>query len=246
MRTGVAALIVLVAVALVPSAAAAQLPVGEADGVRIVRESGRIVVVFTPRAAQLYRRLAGRFVGVECHELIDPDGGPFQSVGSGYTVFRAPRQGRRLRTGDHARWDYCRVWLEARTVRRNGRRERRPRALIVSIPLTQRGAIRLDEQAKASVLLKLEVAVGIIAYRLGLKTFPTPPQVLARTRSPRVVALPTADATPPAGSVGYYSDGQQRAALVILSASGRRLFIGYEGDGVVRTNVAPYIYGKLD
>ena len=183
--------------------------------------------------------------------LVDPDGGPFQSVGSGDTVFRAPRQGRRLRTGDHADGTIAASrWRRERCVA-TASVSRRPRALIVSIPLTQRGAIRLDEQDKASVLLQLEVAVGIIAYRLDLKTFPTPAQVLAGSlrrlpgRRP-LVALPTADATPPAGSVGYYSDGQQRAALVILSASGRRLFIEYEGDGVVRTNVAPYIYGKLD
>ena len=46
--------------------------------------------------------------------------------------------------------------------------------------------------------------------------------------------------------MGYYSDGGERAAAVIVSASGRRLFIEYQADGVLRTNVADYIYGELD
>ena len=61
-----------------------------------------------------------------------------------------------------------------------------------------------------------------------------------------LVALPSPDATPPAGKLGYYSDGGQRAAAVTLSASGRRLFIEYQPEGVLRTNVAGYIYGDLD
>jgi hypothetical protein len=44
-------------------AAEAQLPVGEAEGVRIVRERGALVVVFTSRATGLYRRIAGKRAG---------------------------------------------------------------------------------------------------------------------------------------------------------------------------------------
>jgi len=42
-----------------------QAPVGEARGVHIVRERGAIVVVFTQRAAKLYKRIAGRLVRVD-------------------------------------------------------------------------------------------------------------------------------------------------------------------------------------
>jgi hypothetical protein len=51
-----------------PSAGAqtVQLPVGEAKGVRIVRERGAIVVVFTSRATRLWRRVAGKRVSVLC------------------------------------------------------------------------------------------------------------------------------------------------------------------------------------
>jgi hypothetical protein len=50
--SGVAAALVLL---LVPSSGVAQmqLPVDEADGVRVVREKGGIVVFFTARAAKL-------------------------------------------------------------------------------------------------------------------------------------------------------------------------------------------------
>ena len=57
-----------------------------------------------------------------------------------------------------------------------------------------------------------------------------------------VVALAGSADTPPAGKLGYWSDGAEHVALVTLSASGRRLFIEYEGD-VLHTNVAGYLFG---
>ena len=163
MRTGVAALIVLVAVALVPSAAAAQLPVGEADGVRIVRERGAIVVVFTQRAERLWRRVAGRVVSVHCWERGEPDEDGFLSVSGGGSSLRAPKRGRRLDTGDHTRgMDYCRVWRAPRWVRRGRERVRLGRRLIVSIPLTQKGAVYLDEQSKARLLQRLLLVASLL------------------------------------------------------------------------------------
>jgi hypothetical protein len=69
-----------------PATAVAQtpLPVGETNGVRIVRERGALVVVFTPKAKKLWRRVAGRRVSVLCTEFL-PDG----SAGGG-TTMRAP------------------------------------------------------------------------------------------------------------------------------------------------------------
>ncbi len=74
-----AAAVVLLAT---PSDGVAQttLPVGEARGVKIVRERGALVVVFTKPAAKLYRRIAGRNVEVECTEM-DDAGGRTQSIG---------------------------------------------------------------------------------------------------------------------------------------------------------------------
>ena len=58
-----------------------------------------------------------------------------------------------------------------------------------------------------------------------------------------VVSLPNPSDTPPAGSIGYYSDGALHVAAVVLSASGRRLFLEGDVDHVIRTNVLEYLYG---
>jgi hypothetical protein len=238
LRATVLGFAALLAVAA-PSAASAgtDLPVGEADGVRIVRERGALVVVFTPRADRLRRQVAGRRVSVFCTEFT-ADG----EHGGGVTM-RAPRKGRRIRTGDLTRgMDYCRVWLRRKTGRR----------LIVSVPLTQRGAVHLDEEARAGDIMAVLFLAGYIAERRHLDRWPTPAELLQRVgeraaaTNPQLVALASPADTPPAGAVGYYSDGAQHAAAVMLSATGRRLFYESEGDGVIRTNLAEYVYGDLD
>jgi hypothetical protein len=223
--------------------AAAQLPVGEADGVRIVRERGAIVVVFTKTADRLLRRVAGRPVSVYCTEFLE--GG----TASGEATVRAPKKGRKIRTGDLTRgMDYCRVWLAERTVRRRIRgkirRVTRGRELIASIPLTQRGAVYLDEQEKAGALMGVLFLAQHLADKQGKDTIPTAEQILAarpRLRS-LVVALMGPAETPPPDKVGYWSDGAEHVAVVALSTLGRRLFVEYEGD-VLHTNVVEYIYG---
>jgi hypothetical protein len=229
------------------SSAAAQLPVGEADGVRIVRDrQGAIVVKFTPRAAKLWRRMAGRRVSVFCTDLPAP-GSNGDVIADGGTTFRAPKRGRTLRTGDLTRGlDYCRVLLA-----------RRPRRPLVSIPLTQTGAVHLDERAKAVRLTTILSLAKLVASEEDLAGYPTHAQLtdfLASLR-PRpigermargIVALATPAATPPAGKVGYYSDGIERVAVVVLSRSARRLFVEFESGGVLRTNVAGFIFGDED
>jgi hypothetical protein len=241
---------VLLVVAPPAGAQTVQLPVGQADGVRIVRERGAIVVVFTPRAERLWRRVAGKRVSVMCEEESEPDEHGFVMVQRGGTTFRAPRRGRRLRTGDLTRgMDFCQVWLESRTLTRNGQREHYGRELIVAIPLTQQGAVRLDEQARAYALMGVLTIASIDARRRDLDHFPTPAELVERlpllTRPLRlsVVALSSPSDTPPAGSIGYYSDGARHVAAVVVSASGRRLFLEFDVDEVVRSNVLRYIYG---
>lgn len=235
----VAAIAGLVGVALlgVPSAAAAQgeLPVGEAEGVRIVREHGAIVVVFTRQAKKLWRRVAGRRVSVLCTEFLD-DG----TAGGGATM-RAPKRGRKIRTGDLTRgMDYCNVSLEPR-------RRGRSSELIVSVPLTQRGAVFLDEREQVSLLMGILFLAEDLAENRDLPGAATAEQLVARW--PRLeghlVPLGGPAETPPPKTVGYWSDGAQHYAAVTLSTSGRRLFIEYEGD-VLHTNVAGYIYGDFE
>jgi hypothetical protein len=236
----------LVGVALIglPSAAAAQveLPVGEAEGVRIVRERGAIVVVFTSHAKKLWRRVAGRPVSVLCTEFLD-DG----TAGGGATM-RAPKRGRKIRTGDLTRgMDYCRVWLAKRTYRRDGGSVTRGRELVVSVPLTQRGAVYLDEEKNVRLMMSVLLFAGLDAEDRGQTTRPTAEQLLSRRpRIGRLVfALSGPADTPPAGKVGYWSDGMQHLAVVTVSALGRRLFWEGEGD-VLHTNVAGYVYNEID
>ena len=249
MRGGVTGVVTALLLALVlPSASSAQapLPVGEADGVRIVRERGALVVVFTQRAEKLRRRVAGMRVSVLCTEFTS--GG---TNGGGVTQ-RAPKRGRRINTGDHTRgMDYCRVWLAARTVTRGGERRRQGREHIVSIPLTQEGAVFLDEQFKAFNLTVLLAASELGAEARNRTGFLSPAQLfpLVRNSRPRppfaLVALAAPSDTPPAGALGYYSDGAKHAAAVVLSASGKRLFLEFNGD-VLHTNIAEYLFGGLD
>ena len=251
-RWCVLATVTAVALVAAPSAGAQtpQLPVGQADGVRIVRVEGAIVVVFTARAERLWRRVAGRRVSVMCEEWSEPDGLGNVMVQGGGTTMRAPRRGRRIRTGDLTRgMDFCEVSLEPRTVTRNGLRVRHRRELIVAIPLTQKGAIRLDEKARARALFLLIAMAGIDAERRHLDHYPTPAELvehvplLPRPLKLSVVALASPSDTPPSGSIGYYSDGAQHVAAVVLSATGRRLFFEFDVDETVRTNVIGYIYG---
>lgn len=246
---------------LMPSSGMAtppSLPVGEANGVRIVKQRGAIVVVFTKPAARLYRRLAGKRVTVSCTEMDDGKKLGFRIVSTGGTTFRAPKRGRRLETGDMTPGqDYCRVWLAARTVKRQGRViSRSSRDHVVSIPLTQAGAVHLDEELKTFLLLSVLLRAGVEADDRKSGVYPTADQMLAAfgppPRSPDrrhrlpypLVALANAGDTPPSGSIGYYSDGQLHVAAAAVSASGRRLFIEYMPDKVLRTNVADYMFDE--
>jgi hypothetical protein len=232
----VAAAVLLVGCLLaVPTTAGAQapLPVGEAEGVRIVRERGALVVVFTPSAKKLWRRVAGRRVSVLCTEFL-PDG----SAGGG-TTMRAPKRGRKIRTGDLTRgMDYCSVSLEPR------RGSQRSSEWLVSVPLTQRGAVYLDEREKTSEMMGILILAGVLAEKRGLQGAATAEQLLARWPhlAGYLVALSGPAETPPPKTIGYWSDAVQHVAVAALSSSGRRLFVEYEGD-VLHTSVAGYIYG---
>lgn len=242
--------IAAVGVVAAPASAAAPLPTGHSQGVKIVWKGGQ-VIVFGKRATGLYKKIAGRKVTVSCWHLTDGGGN-----GGGVPVW-APKRGRVLKTGDLVRdWDYCRVWRPGWTVRRRNTTTHHPRMLVVSIPLTQKGAVYIDEQVKAVGLSAL-----LLFARRGNLSSPTGPFHASNVvvdvmggvlrlpwfwpgRHP-LVALATPDQTPPVGAVGYFSDGHEHAAAVTLSASGRRLFIEHQRDDVLHTNVADYVFGRF-
>jgi hypothetical protein len=227
---------------LAPPATSAQaaLPVGEADGVRVVREHGGVVVVFTAKAAKLYKRIAGKPVQVSCTEITR--GGS----NSGRVGLRAPARRGKLVTGDKTRGlDYCRVWLAPHTITRRGERTRVGRLLIVSVPLTQRGAVFLDEEKKVTELVGVLAVAAIVKERQKLPGYPTHAQLIQRfpKAADEVVALAAPGDAPPPKKVGYFSDGQEHIAAVTLSSSGRRLFIETGADDFLGTNVAEYLFG---
>jgi len=236
--TGIAVALVIL---LAPATAHAQLPVGEADGVRVAREHRGIVVTFTADAAKLYKRIAGKKMLVSCSRILE------EGAQTNENGLVAPRQRGKLVTGDRSRgYDYCRVWLAPRKVTIRGERLRLPRQLIVSVPLTQQGAVFLDEETKTFTMLAVGVVAGIVEERQKLPGHPTYDQLVAKypKLARRVVGLAAPGDTPPAGKIGYYSDGAEHIALVTLSESGRRLFIEEAADDVFSTNVAEYVFGE--
>src|SRR5918999_2245917 len=237
--TGVVIALLLLALAAPSATAQGPLPLRPTDGVRVVRDRGEIVVVFSKRADRLWKRVAGKIVDVHCTQLFE-DG-----TGSGNNHVRAPKRGRRIRTGDGSRgWDYCRVWLEPRTVRRDGRRRRLQRQLIASLPLTQQGTVFLDNQYHAFLLSALLTVSELAAEDRGRDGFLTPDELmeLATTASgePGLVVLSSPSDTPPPDAVGYYSDGAKHAAAVTVSTAAKRLFFEVNGDAV-HTNVLRYL-----
>jgi hypothetical protein len=257
--SGLAAALVVLLVA--PSMCMAQgpLPVGESHGVRIVRERGAIVVIFTERAAKRYKRIAGRLVEVDCTDRQPRQPGPPRAyaflapshpgqitvVSGGGVTMRAPKRRRKLDTGDLTRGlDYCRLWLPPRTVRRDGERQRIGRRLIVSVPLTQTGAVFLDEESKARRLVQMLSIAGLVAGELKIRGWPSYAQLVDQVPEAGrgLVSLASPTDTPPAGKIGYYSDRQEHVAVVVVSKSGRRLIIELAGD-TLTTNIVEHVIG---
>ncbi len=165
----------------------------------------------------VHRRVAGKRISIYCTELVETDANGFGGSNTGGSTFRAPKRRRKIRTGDLTRGlDYCRVWLAARTVKRRGKRRRYWRKLIVSVPLTQTGAVHLDEESKSSAIWTLLLVAGLETD--DPKAYPTPAQLLEALRkrngvpASAIVALARPTDTPQAGSIGYYSNGREHVA----------------------------------
>lgn len=222
------------------AAAADPLPVGEAHGVRVTTGRAGAVFHFTKRAAALYREIAGRRVEVGCTTLARGDKlGLSEGGSSGGTYLRAPRRRASLRSGYVERnADYCSVTPYGRE------------AALVSVPLTQRGAIALDEQEKASTIVALQLFAGAIGDRVRPSAYPTPARFVAsrygrafRRAGFPLVALADPTDTPPARAYGYWSDGRRAAAFVTLSAAGRRLHLQLGPDDGISTNIPGALFG---
>lgn len=222
--------ILLAAIALavaVPSANAALadkwLPVYDAaDGVTVTGKGEERFVRFAPKAAALYRSLAGRQYTSGC---AGADGT------SGMDVGRVPRKRGRVEIAGTDKPDLCFISARLRgsdpsciltTTLGVGPGER-PWCARVIVALNAAGRAHLDALARAAELIAV-----FYANR----------QTLAEQQKaygPDVVALATPDELPPAGKVGFFDDGRVRVAAALL-ADGTRRFVRRDGD-VFSTNV---------
>jgi hypothetical protein len=248
MKTSLPRLLIASGVALAllaPSTAQAQtpdLPVGEARGVRLVRaDGGALVLIFSDRSAKLRERINSRYAWLSCTDL----GDRFFASGAGGNLDVAGR-GRRVATGfDPGPADFCRFFLKAHTVKRDGGRHRVARRILFSIPLTQRGAVYLDEESKTLRMFRITLFASFLAYDRKLPGHPTYAQLVQEhpKLAKVVVQLPGPADAPPPKLIGYYSDGREHIAVAILSASGKRLFIEHSAGDVLHTNVAAHLFG---
>ena len=193
---------------------------GEEQGVTVVRGSHGHFIRFDKRAAKVYRRIAGRRVIVGC-STVTATAGSFTVGDRVSDAMRAPRKRRRIRTVHGSGSDFCFVRLRA------------GRELVAIAPLTADGRTYIDEMSTAATL--------DLPFLLADDITDVPPSIALVVERGRglVVALDGPDGTPPAGKLGYWTDGV-RWVTAALTRAGRRLFIDQERD-VVRTNVLPYL-----
>lgn len=230
-----------------------------ADGVEAVMGKRTPVLRFGPRAAKLYRGLAGRTVSVGCGRpgvsnetenadgsvtttvggSFEPDTGLHELAGGGYagTEMRLPRSGARVKlpfTGDP--YDVCFI---ATPARRSDREcldpsflDGKAACVRLLVALTDAGRAQVDYRARMIDLDAIVDHVGWArdpAHRLA---------ELVGTAGLDVVALEQPDAAPAPGTTGVYLDGVTRVVAVTLR-DGTRKFVRWDGD-VYSTNVTEF------
>lgn len=207
-----------------------QLPVGT-DGLGVYARisRGRAVVTFTARAADIYAPIARRRVYVSCTILLE-------IVATGYATsttstgqwLTAPRHRGSLSVGvGHGRFDLCTV--------SNARSE------IAVIPVTRLGADYLDELQTARNVLSTAARVTAIPPR-------RPPSAaqMARVTRGRVVRLAGPYRLPPAGHIGYWTDGRTTVYVSELTFNGALFFYAENLDnGLVITNLTGWESGQV-
>jgi hypothetical protein len=215
------------------AAAAAGLPVGHAKGVSVrVGRHGvnfRFAGTLDPTVAALLR--PRRHVDLSCTEL-----GPLKMDGTRTSSrvterVRLPERLRRLRlpTGIGQHPSFCTMRLVS------------TRLDIVDIPVTQDGAIYVDERHTLFGIRNAAFTAASDAEDAHSETFEPADQYVHRYGSDGdMVALATPDAVPPAGTIGIFSDGGDHFEAVALTTLGRRLFYDINAD-VLTTNGTPYL-----
>jgi hypothetical protein len=130
---------------------------------------------------------------------------------------------------------FCTVWQVA-PVHRS----------LVDIPVTQDGAIYLDERRTMQTLGNAGYIAASDSADTGRTTFAPTEELVSdynRGNLGTAVALATPDETPPPGKLGIFSDGAHHFEAVKLTTRGRRLFYDINGE-ILTTNGQTYLYGN--
>lgn len=186
-----------------------------------------VFVRFGPKAAKLYRSLAGKRAVVLCVKL-EKDGSL-----DGIAARRAtlPRERRRVRVGGDLRSaDFCTVATRSEDDAiefcvRNGPQAKE--CVRAAAAATDAGRKHLDSVARSAELALMELYLLIDEHS---DTFSLTDHELARYFAP----LPDPDASPPAGRIGYWKQGEDTVVASLL-ADGTRRFVSRRG-GVLSTN----------
>ena len=237
-----AASVLAVLVAAAPAGAAtapsdAPAPAFPESGLRIVGDRHGAILRFTGAAAKAGRFWRGAHLQVACDRVAwreFSDGGIAEGWAGGPAF-----NGRSLRIGVPEKgMDYC-------IVRHPASRGGGSRLVAVAAISTAGRAWVTDLQASV-ILLSIPEPESTPPGRV-----PTIDEMLAENANsttpagkplpePPIVALAAPAATPPTGTVGFWSDGHQHAVWAVLSPTGRRLFIEVDADDVVRSNVLAF------
>jgi hypothetical protein len=230
----VLALLALVCAA--PAARAADpppdfLPVyGSGDGVRLTQgHPSRLR--FGAKAAKLYRTIAGGSGITVCRSL-QTDGLDGDYVLRGRTTLPARRSSVRILTG--GRPDVCALATDVGFSEGSCRLllpDIRDRCARVIVAVTALGRTYVDRLARSVELTAADAQISDVLR--------DQPQLTVEALQPRlgvhVVALASADASPPPGQLGVYGDAADHTVVVLL-ADGSRRFLRRAGE-VISTNV---------
>jgi len=242
-------LVALAALLLATPAAGAipALHTGSTRYVRIVRLGrGQLSVALTglgrKRFAQLMR--GGYALDATCTTLGRSAQGFSQRSSSGAAEGGIGPNGRftyHTLLDRHA--DFCDIGrVRLAVTRRSLSSEQVPGPLLDSIALTQMGAAFLDEDhLSATIFGVLAVAIGDAQLRPDGHFLPAGEFAARPTLNRlRLVTLASADASPPPGAIGFYSDGANHAEAVGISTLGQRLYMDSNA-GVLSTNAAEHL-----
>jgi hypothetical protein len=164
--------------------------------------------------------------------------GHWEQLSSGSYAYLAPAMKAQIAGrggGPSPSFDGC--WVGGHFGRRWG--DARGMGEAVEIAFTDVGRRFFDEQAAARDLAFFLRTPQLKEIRRTLKRGGTAPGAgaIATRFSTRVVALARRDATPPAGSVGVWSDSRQEIVVAERAGDGRRLYVTLRGGRIGPNNV---------